>query len=101
MTGDQYESVWDAIADTPEEAEALKTRAAVMRAINDRLDEFGWSQTVAAENIGVAQPRISDLRTGKLSRFSLEALIEIARKVGLEVEVKIASPSEQAPCVPT
>lgn len=87
----QFESVWDAISDTPEEAENMKARSALVIAINDRLDEFDWSQTTAAKNIGVTQPRISDLRRGKVGRFSLDALIEIARKVGLAVELKITA----------
>jgi len=88
----QYQSVWDAISDTPDEAENLKGRSALVTAINDRIDEFDWSQTVAAQNIALTQPRISDLRRGKISKFSLEALISIARKVGLTVTIDITTP---------
>ncbi|MQY18878.1 helix-turn-helix domain-containing protein [Nocardia macrotermitis] len=89
MTRQRFSSVWDAISDTPQEAENMKARAVLMRAINDRLDEFDWSQSTAGANLGLTQPRVSDLRRGKLGKFSLDALMDIAKKVGLTVELKI------------
>jgi predicted XRE-type DNA-binding protein len=97
MMGQRFDSVWDAIADTPAEAENMKARSSLMLAINDRIDEFGWSQTVAAGNIGVTQPRVSDLRRGKIHKFSLDALISIAGKVGLIVDVTVR-PAKSAHC---
>lgn len=85
----QYASVFDALADTPAEAENLKVRSQLMRAIRERIDEFGWSQRVAAENLGVTQPRISDLKNGKMSRFSLDVLVNLATQVGLAVQVRV------------
>ncbi|MBF6248854.1 XRE family transcriptional regulator, partial [Nocardia elegans] len=49
----EFASVFDALADTPAESENLKVRSQLMRAIRDRIDEFGWSQRVAATNLGV------------------------------------------------
>jgi len=89
MSTQRYDSVWDGLADTPEEAENLKARSALMTAINDRIDEFGWSQHVAAQNIGLTQPRVSDLRRGKIGKFSLDALLNLATKVGLTVTFDI------------
>ncbi|MBF6522172.1 XRE family transcriptional regulator [Nocardia farcinica] len=85
----EFASVFDALADTPAESENLKVRSQLMRAIRDRIDEFGWSQRVAATNLGVTQPRISDLKNGKMSRFSVDTLVNLAAKVGLTVEVRI------------
>ncbi|MGV9585924.1 helix-turn-helix domain-containing protein [Nocardia farcinica] len=85
----EFASVFDALADTPAESENLKVRSQLMRAIRDRIDEFGWSQRVAATNLGVTQPRISDLKNGKMSRFSVDTLVNLAARVGLTVEVRI------------
>ncbi|WP_405178290.1 XRE family transcriptional regulator [Nocardia sp. NBC_01377] len=85
----EFASVFDAIADTPAEAENLKVRSRLMVAISERIDEFGWSQRVAAGNLGVTQPRISDLKNGKLSRFSIDVLVNLATQVGLTVQVKV------------
>ncbi|WP_104151034.1 helix-turn-helix domain-containing protein [Mycobacterium intracellulare] len=82
-------SVWDDIADDREEAENLKVRASLMRAIRDRVADMGWSQTVAADNLGLTQPRVSDLFRGKISKFSLDALVDIASRVGVHVRVEV------------
>jgi predicted XRE-type DNA-binding protein len=80
-------SVWDDIAETAEEAENLKVRAALMRAARARIENFGWSQTAAAESLGITQPRVSALMRGKISEFSLDALVSIAARVGVRVQV--------------
>lgn len=82
-----YASVWDAIADTPAESENLKVRSALVSAIRDKIDEFGWSQSVAARNMHITQPRVSDLVNGKLSRFSVDALINLGATVGVHITV--------------
>jgi predicted XRE-type DNA-binding protein len=82
-------SVWDDIADSPEEAENLKVRAALIRAIRNRIIETGWSQATAATNLGLTQPRMSDLQRGKISKFSLDALVDIAAKLGIHIRVEV------------
>ena len=82
-------SVWDDIADDATEAENLKLRAALIRAIRSRADENGWSQTAAARNLSITQPRLSDLYRGKISKFSLDALVEIASKLGIHVRIEV------------
>lgn len=78
-------SVWDDIADDREEAENLKVRAALMRAIRTRMADV--TQAEAAAALGLTQPRVSDLFRGKISKFSLDALVDIASKVGVHVRV--------------
>lgn len=85
----RYESVWDAIADTPEEAANLRVRAELMDKITDIIGENGWTQTEAAQHCNVTQPRINDLLRGRISRFSLDALVNIASALGKRVQVKL------------
>lgn len=82
-----YASVWDAIADTPAEAENLKVRSALMSAIRAKIEEFGWSQRVAAERMNITQPRVSDLVNGKLDLFSVDALINLGAVVGVHMHI--------------
>jgi predicted XRE-type DNA-binding protein len=87
--GDSYASVWDALADTPEQAANLRARADLMRQIAEVIQESGWKQTEAAERCGVTQPRINDLLRGRVSRFSLDALVNIAAALGRRVSVEL------------
>ena len=84
-----YDNVWDAIADTPEEAANLRVRADLIREITAILNDSGWTQVEAANHCGVTQPRINDLLRGRLSRFSLDALVNIAAALGRRVHVEL------------
>lgn len=80
-----FESVWDALADTPEQAANLQARAELMRQIATVIKDGGWTQAEAASRCGVTQPRMSDLLRGRVSQFSLDALVNIATALGRRV----------------
>ncbi len=84
-----YASVWDAIADTPEQAANLRARAELMRKIAGIVKKNRWTQVEAAKRCGITQPRINDLLRGRVSRFSLDALVNIATSLGRRVRVEI------------
>ncbi|HLD09971.1 MAG TPA: XRE family transcriptional regulator [Methylophilaceae bacterium] len=84
-----YASVWDAIADTPEQAANLRARAELMQQIAAILKNAGWTQVEAATHCGVTQPRVNDLLRGRVSRFSLDALVNIATAIGRRVHVEL------------
>jgi len=86
---ESYASVWDAIADTPEQAANLRARAELMQKIVARLKKNDWTQAEAAKQCGVTQPRINDLLRGRVSRFSLDALVNIATALGCRVRVDL------------
>ena len=87
----KYASVWDAIADTPAEAANLKARADLMRQITAIVKESGWTQADAARRCGITQPRMNDLLRDRISRFSLDALVNIATSIGRRVQVDIVA----------
>jgi predicted XRE-type DNA-binding protein len=84
-----YASAWDALADTPEQAANLQARADLMRQVAELIQVEGWKQVEAAERCGVTQPRINDLLRGRVSRFSLDALVNIATALGRRVSVEL------------
>ena len=86
---DNFDSVWDAIADTQEQAANLRARAELMRKIAAIVKDSCWTQSEAAKHCGVTQPRINDLLRGRVSRFSLDALVNIATAIGRRVHVDL------------
>ena len=86
---ESYVSVWDAIADTPEEAANLRLRSELIDKITALVAEKGWTQADAARRCGVTQPRMNDLLRGRISRFSLDALVNIAAALGRRVHVEL------------
>ena len=87
MKRQRFDDVFDAICDTPEEAENLKLRAELMRVLASRIE--GMSQREAARLLGVTQPRVSELVRGKISYFALDKLVNMAAKAGLTVVLKV------------
>ncbi|MDY7537703.1 XRE family transcriptional regulator [Undibacterium sp. RTI2.1] len=89
LTTDTRASVWDAIADTPEQAANMRTRSELMQQIAAIVKDKAWTQTEAAKQCGVTQPRINDLLRVRVSRFSLDALVNIATAIGRRVHVEL------------
>ena len=87
---EKFESVFDAIAGSPEEALNMKLRASLIREIRTKVKGAGWTQTETAHQLGITQPRVSDLLSGKLSKFSLDALVNMLGRLGSDVRLKVA-----------
>jgi predicted XRE-type DNA-binding protein len=85
----EFANVWDAVADTPEEAANLTVRSDLMDEIEAIIKKKGWTQKEAAKRCGVTQPRINDLLRGRIARFSLDALVNIASALGRKVRVTL------------
>jgi predicted XRE-type DNA-binding protein len=60
-----------------------------MKKIAAIVKENGWTQAEAASHCGVTQPRMNDLLRGRVSRFSLDALVNIATAIGRRVHVEL------------
>ena len=84
-----YASVWDALADTKEQAANLRARAELMQQIAEVVKGSGWTQVEAATRCGITQPRINDLLRGRVSRFSIDALVNIATALGCTVHFEL------------
>lgn len=78
-------SVFDDLGFDAAEAANLKIRASLMQAIEEELDKQNLTQIDAAKLLGVTQPRISDLRRGKIHLFTIDVLVNMITKLGKPV----------------
>ena len=90
MTTQRYDSIWDAVEDSAEQAENMRLRAGLMIALEQYVTRNGMSQEQASKLLGVSQPRISNLMRGKINLFSLDMLVNMVAAAGLHVEMKIS-----------
>lgn len=67
----------------------MRARAELMQQIAAMVTRHGWTQAEAASHCGVTQPRINDLLRGRVSRFSLDALVNICTTLGCRVRVDL------------
>jgi len=95
MSNERFANVWDAIEDTPAQAENMKLRASLMLALRDHIERKGLSQSQAAKLLAVTQPRISDLIRGKIDLFAIDTLVNMLASAGLGVEMRIGTAPAQ------
>lgn len=75
----------------PAEAAVLQLRATLMGDLRSFIEKNGLTQVKAAERLGIAQSRVSDLMRGKWEKFSLEMLITLEARLGRTVRVELAA----------
>ncbi|MFJ2334453.1 helix-turn-helix domain-containing protein [Pseudomonas helleri] len=90
MANERVNSVWDVLVDSPEEAENLRVRSQLMRAIKQVVNDWNISQKEAAQRLHITQPRLNDLLKGKIDKFSLDALVNMLASANLKIEIHVS-----------
>jgi predicted XRE-type DNA-binding protein len=83
-------NVFDDIGFSPDVAAALHMKSLLHSKIVDCAKRY--SQRDLQQILGEPQPRISDLLRGKISKFSLETLINYAQALNMRPQIKIHRP---------
>ena len=86
-----FDSVWDALEDDPIMAENMKLRSTLLVAITRSINSSNRNQTETAKLLDITQPRVSALLKGKIEDFRLDTLVNIAHRLGLHIDLKIAA----------
>ena len=87
----KFKSVWDALEDDPVRAQNLKLRSALMIEIGKKINELEITQAQTAKVLCISQPRVSALLQGKIERFRLDSLVDMAHRLDLNVSIRLAS----------
>jgi predicted XRE-type DNA-binding protein len=89
MANERTSSVWDALVDSPEEAENLRLRSQLMRIMTRTVRSWDLPQKEAARRLHITQPRLSELLNGKIDKFSLDALVNLLASADLEIDITV------------
>ena len=92
ISGKSRDSGSDVFSDMgfpPAEAENLRIRSAMMRALIEFIRKNKLTQARAAKLLGVTQPRVSDLMRGKIHLFSIDSLVNLLAAAGLRVNLTV------------
>jgi predicted XRE-type DNA-binding protein len=74
-----------------EEAINLKIRADLMIDLRRFIQSQKWTQTEAAEFFGETQPRISNLMNGDIDRFSIDKLVQMLTRAGMDMQISVSN----------
>ena len=86
---ERYSNVWEALEDTPFEAQRMRIKSDMMITFEKIIKDRALTQAEAAAQCGVTQPRISDLLRGKIERFSIDSLLDILTALRCTVSFKV------------
>ena len=73
-----------------EKAAEMEMRAQLLIGLEQWLEMSGMTQAKAACVLGFTQARVSDLKRGKINRFSMDLLVRLAARAGLKPRLKLA-----------
>jgi predicted XRE-type DNA-binding protein len=73
----------------PGEAQNLIMRAELMIKIEQFVRKSGMTQKEAARLIGITQPRLNLLLKRKIDLFSLDALVNMVARAGMQVKLTV------------
>ena len=61
----------------------------LMMALREHVQQRSGTQAQKSKSLGITQPRLNDLLKGRIDKFSLDALVSLAKKAGLRVNVNV------------
>ena len=75
----------------PEKAAEMEMRAQLLMGLEHWLEKSRMTQAETAKVLGLTQARVSDLKRGKINRFSMDLLVRLAARAGLKPKLKLAA----------
>ena len=78
-------------------ADDLLAKAELAAKIVAEIQRRRFTQSQAAAILGIDQPKISALKQGKLSGFSIERLMRFLLRLGSDVEITVSRRSRSRP----
>lgn len=74
-----------------DQAAEMEMRSLLLQGLGQWLADSGMNQGEAAKVLGVTQARVSNVRRGKISQFSLDLLVRLAARAGLDPKLRLAA----------
>jgi predicted XRE-type DNA-binding protein len=93
----QYENIFEAITDDSAEAADLQFRADLMLVLRDYFRSQEASQLRIGQMLRIPQPRVSELMTGKVDKFSSDKLIGFLARVGIRFKPSTVQATRHRP----
>lgn len=82
-------NVYKDLGFSDDEAANLLVRSELMLMVKNLVRERGWTQQEVAVQLGVHQPRVSDLFQGRVGNFSVDTLMSWLHKLGKQVTISV------------
>ena len=85
----QFANVWDALEDNSAMAASMTMRSDILIVLQQQIATWKITQAEAARRLQITQPRLNDLLRGRIAKFSLDTLIDLADRANIQVRLQI------------
>lgn len=90
-------TAFELISSDPVEYNSMAMKSKLIVILTKFIRDQGWTQTFAAEKLGISQPRVSNLMNGKIDKFSIDMLMEILFKLGYTLDMRFNPMDQKSP----
>ena len=91
LSPSHYKNLFEDVGFGDEHGAALLLRTQLLKAVKRELEAKNWPQVIAAQKLGVKQPRISEIYALRIDKFSAELLVKYLYKLGKEVNLGLVN----------
>lgn len=85
----RFANVWDALEDNSAMAASMTMRSDILIVLRQQIAAWKVTQAEAARRLQITQPRLNDLLRGRIAKFSLDALVDLAERADIQVRLRI------------
>lgn len=85
----RFANVWDALEDNSAMAASMTMRSDILIVLQQRIATWRLTQAEAARRLQITQPRLNDLLRGRIAKFSLDTLVDLADRADIQVRLQI------------
>jgi predicted XRE-type DNA-binding protein len=86
---ERFANVWEALEDDPVVAANMTMRSDLLIALQRRVGSWKMRQAQAARRLEITQPRLNDLLRGRINKFSLDMLVNLAKRADIRVSLRV------------
>lgn len=85
----RFANVWDALEDNSAMAASMTMRSDILIVLQQKIATWKVTQAEAARRLQITQPRLNDLLRGRITKFSLDTLVDLADRADIRVRLQI------------
>ena len=86
----RFENVWDALEDNSAMATSMTMRSDILIVLQQQVASWKVTQVEAARRLQITQPRLNDLLRGRIAKFSLDTLVDLADRADIHVRLQVS-----------
>lgn len=93
------QNLFELFTDDPVEYNMQHLKTQLFMALIHLVRQKGWTQAVAAQELKVSAPRMSNLFKGHLEKFSIDTLLEMLVRIGYKLDADFDPENANQPLV--